>query len=124
MNDSYQAVYDAVRSRISSCSTGDAILRAAQEAFDISHARQMLQMEIATVGAEMQRPSVLYRPSVVPDGNKWCALYGSNLMEGVVGFGDTPAEAMAAFDHAWLNEKTPTAVRLASTGQRKGGDDE
>ncbi|MCW0104448.1 hypothetical protein [Burkholderia pseudomallei] len=32
----------------------------------------------------------------------WCALYGPNLMEGVCGFGDSPAEAMADFDKNWL----------------------
>jgi hypothetical protein len=31
----------------------------------------------------------------------WCALFGDNLQEGVVGFGETPAKAMYAFDTAW-----------------------
>lgn len=48
-----------------------------------------------------QRPSVLYRPQLCQDGNQWCALYGENLMEGVAGFGDTPKDAMEAFDAAW-----------------------
>ena len=47
------------------------------------------------------RPSVMYRPSLSPDGDQWCALYGENLQEGVAGFGRTPAEAMADFDQAW-----------------------
>lgn len=29
------------------------------------------------------------------DGNKWCALIGWDLQEGVAGFGDTPEEAIA-----------------------------
>ena len=33
-------------------------------------------------------------------GNKWSVLYGSNIQEGVVGWGDTPEEAMVAFDLA------------------------
>lgn len=57
-------------------------------------------------------PHVLMRPALMADGNKWCALYGENLMEGVAGFGDTPDEAMKAFDQAWWKEKTPTAVRF------------
>ena len=61
----------------------------------------------------MTRPSVLYRPALFPDGDKWCALLGENLMEGVAGFGDTPADAMWAFDKAWSSEKTPRAVFLA-----------
>ncbi len=28
------------------------------------------------------------------DGNKWCALCGPNLQEGLSGFGDTPEEAL------------------------------
>lgn len=50
------------------------------------------------------RPSVLYRPAVYPDGSKWCALYGRDLMEGVAGFGDTPAEAMSDFDRQWKHQ--------------------
>lgn len=61
---------------------------------------------------ERVRPSVLYRPALMADGNKWCALYGENLAEGVAGFGDTPAEAMHEFDKAWTSEKTP-AARIA-----------
>ena len=58
---------------------------------------------------EQQRPSVLYRPALMVDGTRWCALYGENLAEGVAGFGDTPAEAMHEFDKAWVSEKTPAA---------------
>ena len=50
-------------------------------------------------------PSAIYRPSLKIDGNKWCALYGESLEEGIAGFGDTPAEAMAEFDKAWLTSK-------------------
>lgn len=109
--DSYQAVYDAARSRISPVNSNDVLTNAAREAFDISYAREMLQEQIGCVGMAMMRPSVLYRPSVVPDGTKWCALYGDDLMSGVAGFGDTPEEAMRAFDRAWLEEQTPAAIR-------------
>ena len=66
--------------------------------------------EFSIAAYEMQRPSVLYRPTVAPDGTKWCALYGPHLMEGVSGYGDTPAEAMADFDKNWLKQKTPMAT--------------
>jgi hypothetical protein len=108
----YQAIYDAVRSRISGGNIGEIVRQVAHHAFDISHAVAMLQQDFAIAAQEMQRPSVLYRPSVAPDGNKWCALYGENIMDGVCGFGDTPAEAMAAFDHAWTKDHTPIARRL------------
>jgi hypothetical protein len=52
-------------------------------------------------------PSVLYRPELTLDGNKWCALYGPNLQEGVAGFGDSPDEAMCAFNRAWIT-RVPT----------------
>lgn len=35
--------------------------------------------------------------NVFMDGDSWCALYGSDLMEGVYGFGDTQAEALRDF---------------------------
>ncbi len=70
-------------------------------------------MTWAEAGVAQMAPHVLYKPALAPDGDQWCALYGDNLQEGVAGFGDTPAAAMAAFDKAWLTERTPTAVRLA-----------
>lgn len=58
---------------------------------------------------EAGRPSAVYRPTLMADGDKWCALYGEDLQSGVAGFGDTPAEAMYAFDVAWTTERTPAA---------------
>lgn len=54
-------------------------------------------------------PSAVYRPALSIDGNQWCALYGSNLQDGVAGFGDTPADAMREFDKAWATCKAPPA---------------
>lgn len=110
--DSYQAVYDAVRSKIGRVDSADVLASAAREAFDISYARALLQEQIGMVGNEMVRPSVLYRPSVAPDGNKWCALYGADLVEGIAGFGDTPDDAMRDFDQNWFKQQTPVAVRM------------
>lgn len=56
-------------------------------------------------------PHVLMRPTISAAGTMWCALYGDNLQEGVAGFGQTPAEAMAAFDEAWTGQLTPAAER-------------
>ena len=111
MTDSYQAIYDAVRSRISGGNVGDVVERAAREAFDISHFVARLQEQMYCVADHMQRPSVLFRPLLSADGTKWCALYGENLQEGVAGFGDTPDEAMRDFDQAWWKERTPVAAR-------------
>lgn len=46
-------------------------------------------------------PFTRLRPAIFPDGDHWCALYGSNLQEGVAGFGKSPAEAEQAFNAAW-----------------------
>lgn len=48
-----------------------------------------------------QAPHVLMRPSLSIDGDKWCALYGENLQDGLSGFGNSPAEAMSDFDANW-----------------------
>lgn len=65
--------------------------------------------EEQTIAAmEQQRPFVLLKPRMFPDGNQWCALYGDDLQEGVAGFGDTPASAAANFDLNWSTQKLPT----------------
>jgi hypothetical protein len=113
MSDSYQAVYDAVRSRISPCDVGSMVSDAAFRAFDISFAREIVQQEICYAASQAARPSVLYSPTLSADGSMWCALLGDDLQIGIAGFGETPAEAMAAFDKAFLSDRTPTAIRLA-----------
>lgn len=39
---------------------------------------------------------------VFKDGSMWCCLYGTNLQEGIGGFGKTPQLAIAAFEYEWL----------------------
>ncbi len=48
------------------------------------------------------RPSIALGVSVARDGNQWCALYGTNIQEGVCGFGDSPDLACADFDREWI----------------------
>lgn len=60
---------------------------------------------------EQMRPCVVFKPTLSRDGNMWCALFGENLQEGVAGFGETPAKAMYAFDHAWLTEPAIRALK-------------
>ena len=103
MSDSYQPIYDAARRQIGHVDT-ERVLR---EAFDISWQKEHLQQAIYATSNEMQRPSVLYRPQIYIDGNQWCALYGADLQDGVAGFGDSPAEAMCAFDQAWNAKLKP-----------------
>ena len=98
--DSYQAIFDAVRSKISNCDVGQAVESAVRDS-NLSHAVHMVQQEYLNSAYEQQRPSVLFRPEVSIDGNKYCVLYGKDLMEGVAGFGDSLSEAMADFDKNW-----------------------
>lgn len=55
-------------------------------------------------------PSYILRPRLFVNGNKWCALLGENLQDGVVGFGDSPELAFVDFDRAWC-EKLPQALK-------------
>lgn len=50
---------------------------------------------------ELRRPSTMYRPTLTQDGDKFIALLGPNLQEGVVGVGETPQKAMLDFDRAF-----------------------
>jgi hypothetical protein len=97
---SYQAIYDAVRSKIHGGNISQAVTDAINMA-GIGHHAHMASVYIQQVAAHYERPSVLYRPKVFMDGNLWCALYGENLQEGVAGFGDSPAAAMYDFDQQW-----------------------
>jgi hypothetical protein len=110
----YQAVYDAVRSRISPCDASSVLSEAARQAFDISYAREIVQQEMCIAASQAARPSVLYRPTLSADGDRWCALLGDDLQTGVAGFGETPAAAMAAFDQAFFKERTPASRLIAA----------
>ena len=55
---------------------------------------------------DAREPCNVYRPRLFIDGDKWCALYGENLQDGVAGFGDSPELAYADFNRAWA-EKLP-----------------
>lgn len=109
MSDTYQPIYDAVRSRLGPCGSSE-IESAVRQCFEwAGYLQPHAQQEIYRVSDEHTRPSVLFRPAVYPDGDQWCALYGGNLQEGVAGFGDTPDAAVRAFDEAWTTDKRSAA---------------
>ena len=57
-------------------------------------------------------PSTHLKPRLFPDGDRWCALYGENLQDGLCGHGKTPEEAMADFDHKFCTQTLiPANVR-------------
>lgn len=108
MSDTYQAVYDAVRSKLGNCDVGAAVNEAiAQQAQGLSWAIESVKEEHLRSTYMQQAPHVLMRPSISIDGNQWCALYGENLQDGVAGFGDSPALAMHAFDLQWGKSLKP-----------------
>lgn len=98
--DSYQAVYDAVRSRLGNCDVGEAISNAIRDQ-NWAHYVQQAAYEWAIAAGEQTRPCVVFKPKLTQDGNMWCALLGDNLQDGIASFGKTPAEAMQEFDKAW-----------------------
>jgi len=98
--DSYQPIYDAVRSKISNGDIGQAVENSLRDS-NFSHYVQMAMSSIEQIASEYDRPCAIFRPKLSLDGNQWCALYGENLQDGVAGFGESPALAMRAFDTAW-----------------------
>lgn len=101
--DTYQPIYDAVRSRLSNCDVGAAVQEVLRNC-DFSPYAAMCAASIQQVAGEYERPCAVFRPKIMQDGDQWCALYGDDLQEGVAGFGDSPATAMRAFDEAWLTK--------------------
>ena len=59
------------------------------------------EINIYEYSCSINRPSFLFKPKLYIDGDKWCALYGENLQEGVAGFGDSPELAYQDFDKQW-----------------------
>jgi len=110
VSDTHQAIYDAVRSRISNGNIGDAVSDAARNAFDISHAVNVVTQEFTAAGWEMQRPCVLHKPTIMRDGNAWIACLGPDIAVGVVGTGMTPADAMTDFDRAFYGKPKTEAA--------------
>lgn len=110
MSDNYQAVYDAVRSRIGHTDVGQVIQDVLRQNFDVSYLLPSVFQDVAAsfgdAAAEHRRPSAVFRPAIGRDGDQWFALYGPDLQVGVAGFGDSPEAAMQAFDKAWTQTIT------------------
>lgn len=109
--DTYQAIYDAVRSRITNGDIGSVIEQVARESFDVSIKMEVIAQEWIIAAHEQMRPSVLHKPVISLDGDQYCALLGENLMEGVAGFGSTVAEAFLDFDRNFENSLAPSQAK-------------
>lgn len=115
--ETYQAIYDAVRSRISGGDIGSSVEQAFSNS-GLGDAVQRVGCEFQNAGIHMQeaamemaRPCVIFKPILSLDGNQYCALFGDNLQDGVAGFGDSPADAMANFDAEWARPYGPSLQR-------------
>jgi len=67
------------------------------------------KLEQAEAELEALPPHLLMKPNLSLDGNKWCALYGVDLQEGVAGFGETIEDALKEFDIEWNRQVGPAA---------------
>ena len=103
MSDTHQAIYDAVRSRIGNVNIAEVIA----EAFRLENVGHHFYNAAYSIEIATTAPHAVMRPRIGIDGNKWCALYGDNLQDGVAGFGDSPSEAMADFDKNWWAKLPP-----------------
>jgi len=67
----------------------------------ICFAAERVANRIEELVSNIDRPSVIFKPTLSRDGNKWIALFGDDLQVGVVGVGESPSEAMFHFDNEW-----------------------
>lgn len=106
--DTYQPIYDAVRSRIHGGDIGSAV-EGVMRSENIGHHFAMMAETFRQECSDRSTPSAIFRPTLTRDGDSWIALYGEDLQSGVVGTGDTPAKAMYAFDIAWTTKPADPA---------------
>lgn len=115
--ETYQPIFDAVRSRISNGNIGEVVADAARQAFDISWARDIVMQEMTAAAYEHRRPTAVFKPELSVDGNAYCFLLGEDLMSGVAGFGETVEQAAADFDKNWHAMKAPRLLGPVSASQ-------
>lgn len=108
--DTYQPIYDAVRSKLSGGDI-DQSIQAAINNMNLTHYVQQAVFAYEEVTYEQMRPCVLLKPKLSIDGDKWCALYGENIQDGICGFGQSPSDAMTDFDKSY-GTKLPKAKEL------------
>ena len=102
MDESYQAVYDAVRSRFSNFDSSG-LIDSISSKFDISWTMSRLENTIQDAvieAAECSRFAIL-KPKLYADGDMWCCLLGDNLQVGIAGFGETPYLAIVEWNKAF-----------------------
>lgn len=76
----------------------------------IVNAASVIMGELVDTANRRREPDAVFRPRLSLDGNRWCALYGDNLQDGVAGFGASPEEAMLDFNANWSKQLDAPAV--------------
>ena len=56
------------------------------------------------INVDMGNDGFSFGAVVERDGDKWCALIGENLQEGIAGFGDIVAESVSELKHRVRNQ--------------------
>jgi hypothetical protein len=122
VSDSYQPIYDAVRSRISGGNISEAVTEVLRSAGIGESASQCFHSIAQDYVYFHCCPSAVFKPKVFLDGSLWCALYGENIQEGVAGFGETPGKACGDFDKNWnwSQEQIRAAKPAPSTAPAAG----
>ena len=72
-----------------------------QAASQIIHAAHMMQERFHGYLSDLSRPSIVMKPKIYQDGDSFCCLFGENIQQGIVGWGETPEKAMGEFDRIW-----------------------
>ena len=72
------------------------------------HDAALLQQSRMSYAIQMEELCMfaLLKPKLYRDGDQWCVLYGENIQEGVVGFGDTPYSAISDWNGDWHRNST------------------
>lgn len=69
---------------------------------DVANADRQHEIKMAILNEQVDYNLVsILKPTITKDGNQWCVLFGSDLQEGVAGFGDTPHLAILDFNKAF-----------------------
>ena len=67
---------------------------------------ERLQECLENIEYQYTRPSVIYKPRIFQDGNKWCAILGECIVDGsLVGWGNSPNDAAVDFDKLWYKSE-------------------
>ena len=63
-----------------------------------------MEMETATTTFDLAIFKSL-KPRLFKDGDQWCCLYGESIQEGIVGFGNTPYNAILEFNKEFISKE-------------------